>query len=478
MNVTVSLNKNEYAPHEKVILSLEAKDWGGKPVSGNFSLAATDNQQVDFENNPEDIRTYFYLSSDVESLSEGGVKGTIEQPGYYFDTKNINASVDLDILLMTQGWRRFLWTDVLANNQKKETFNVETGLNIRGQAKLVTGKKLTKPLNISMIYAPEPGTKAFDGAKTDLDGNFIFKNILVKEPTVAMIQGSKDNGNRSVTISVDDYKWPAREITQGLVDPFFFDAEQVKVYQAQQKHYAELEEQLKNSKPKILKEVTVTAQKERVVDSRKMMYNETNHQSIPISQQSCASAVHVLQMLQGRVAGLMIIPTGNGGFSAAVRGATSIKGSSGPTYLLDGMIIDASFLAGITPCMVESIDVITHPVAIYNAKGLVSILTKGANPNYDWSHEEPQGTAYPKLSGYDVPREFYSPKYALADERPKTIPDFRATLYWNPIIKTDADGKAAVTFWNSDEKTSVRVAVEGISGAGTPAVGKVEYTVK
>lgn len=475
LTVTMTSDKQEYSPREKVTISVVAKDYQGKPVQGNFSLAVTDDQQVNVGKDPENIHTYLYLSSDVQSLTDAGVKGPIEQPAYYFNPQNTNASVQLDVLLMTQGWRRFLWTDVLSDYPRRETFEVETGVTIRGKAKMVLGKKFTKPLNISMVYSPEPGAKAFDDAQTDLDGNFTFKNILIKESMVAMIQGAKNNGNRAVKISIDEYKWPECEATEGLVDPFFFDAEHVKTYLAQQKHYAELEEQLKNSKAKVLKEVTVTAKKEIVSDSRKTLYEGTNMQTVQVAKESCVTATHVLQLLQGRVSGLMITPSGEG-YTAVVRGPSSITGSNGPKYLFDGMLIDESMLIGIAPCMVESIDVITHPVPMYNAKGLISILSKGANPNYDWSKEEPQGTLYAKLKGYESPREFYSPKYEL-NQVPRNEPDFRATLYWNPLIKTDAQGRAKITFWNSNEETSVRINVEGVSRDGRPVSAVGNYVV-
>ena len=52
-----------------------------------------------------------------------------------------------------------------------------------------------------------------------------------------------------------------------------------------------------------------------------------------------------------------------------------------------------------------------------------------------------------KLEGYEYIKEFFNPKYdnvILPDEK-----DYRRTLYWNPDVKTDAAGKASISFYNN-----------------------------
>jgi hypothetical protein len=67
--------------------------------------------------------------------------------------------------------------------------------------------------------------------------------------------------------------------------------------------------------------------------------------------------------------------------------------------------------------------------------------------------------------GYRWPVEFYSPQYA--DKSQKTRPDHRTTLYWNPKVKTDAEGKASVKFYASDISKRYLVTLEGVSDDGT-----------
>ena len=76
-------------------------------------------------------------------------------------------------------------------------------------------------------------------------------------------------------------------------------------------------------------------------------------------------------------------------------------------------------------------------------------------------------------TGFYRARQFYSPDY----EKEQTIEertDFRPTVYWNPSIKTEKNGKAQISFYNSDEISSFKVIAEGISSEGV--VGRGDYT--
>lgn len=106
LRVTLTPDKASYKPREPVSLQLTVTDTAGKPVpDAHFSLAVTDARQVAAEPNAGSLVSYLMLSSDL--------RGTIEQPDQYFDPANLNATSHLDLLLMTQGWRRFTWREVL-----------------------------------------------------------------------------------------------------------------------------------------------------------------------------------------------------------------------------------------------------------------------------------------------------------------------------------------------------------------------------
>lgn len=472
MTVSISTDKPEYDPREKVKLYLHMQDAAGNPLQGNFSLAVTDTRQVTPDINGTNIYNYLYLSSDVQSLSTGELKGYIEQPDYYFTSTNLNAIVHLDMLLLTQGWRKFLWTEIANQNAHAPQFEIERGIEIRGKALQSNGKIPAKPTSISLLYSPSPGASEYVNTKTDANGKFAFSLTDAQGNTKVFLQGLKDKGGRNLTLSLDELPKPSFRATRASVDPFFLNSQQWTQFLEQQKHFAEMDAKLKENKAKLLKEVVVTAKREeKPLDSRKAIYQGTNATTVTIEQSMCAGIFNVLQMLQGRVAGLQVSLGPNGNYSASIRG-------SAPTIIVDGIPLDISFINAIPPCSVESIDVINHPVAALGAKSVISILTKRSNSNYDYSKIAAPGTLVAVIQGYETPRAFYTTRYPLAVNIPAQLPDFRATLYWNPSINTDDQGNASVTFWNSDEHTVVQAHVEGLTKGGKPGSGTYNYTVK
>jgi hypothetical protein len=74
---------------------------------------------------------------------------------------------------------------------------------------------------------------------------------------------------------------------------------------------------------------------------------------------------------------------------------------------------------------------------------------------------DPPGIKTFLLDGLDSPRVFYSPSYE-GQKRQNPVYDDRATLYWDPSLKTDSSGQGKVEFYTGDRKTSLEVIVNGI----------------
>jgi hypothetical protein len=461
-------------------------------VQGNFSLSVVDAEQVDVEEDGMNMYNYLNLTSDVSSLSNGGIKGAIERPNYYFNRSNPDAAVDLDILLMTQGWRRFTWQDVLGKKMEAPAYDIETGISLRGKALRLNGRPSSKPIEVSLVYHPKKGATEFLATATDSQGNFSFANLNTQGESDVVVQGKEASGSRDILLKADEFRSPFYQPNPNVIDP---SRQQKPVDADLMKRYQDAALKRNEGKVTVLKEVVVKA--ERKVDRRRALYDGiTNQYSVPISKETCTTAISVMQLIQGRVPGVKIVRNAYGivdhfvssdhkhlkppqdDYDVVIRGKTSVMGpTAAPAYLLDGVLVTQDVINNIQPCSVESVEVITHPVAILNSNGIISVLTRDANPNYAGPKEPAKGIIVAKLRGYQMSREFYSPKYVDLTSKSKT-PDFRSTLYWNPVIKTDVKGNATVTFWNSDEKTSVHVSLEGISQDGRPATAKMSYRVE
>ncbi|MDP3473521.1 MAG: hypothetical protein Q8S14_16755, partial [Algoriphagus sp.] len=82
----------------------------------------------------------------------------------------------------------------------------------------------------------------------------------------------------------------------------------------------------------------------------------------------------------------------------------------------------------------------------------------------------------PVPSGYQIEKEFYSPKYE-AKEPPQPRPDQRVTLFWAPDVQTDSSGKASILFYNHDVETVIQGLIEGISNQGNPGTSRFSYKI-
>ena len=117
-------NKDFYQPFEKVDIDFQLKDTIGNPIESDFSLSVRDESSEDITYNTENILTNLLLSSDL--------KGFIKDPAYYFASADRQHRLDLDLLLMTQGWRRYSWRQEAGLEEFKNKYEIEEGLAIKG----------------------------------------------------------------------------------------------------------------------------------------------------------------------------------------------------------------------------------------------------------------------------------------------------------------------------------------------------------
>jgi hypothetical protein len=161
-------------------------------------------------------------------------------------------------------------------------------------------------------------------------------------------------------------------------------------------------------------------------------------------------------------------------------GGNSCNFISNPLTLLDGLEVGFDAISFIPVSWVERIDVLC-PITgglIWGGErgdhGVVSILLK--SDAYYSSPSSVYHSVNTTISGYNEPRIFYSPKHHTSLEKDKK-PDLRTTLFWEPNIELLNKNEVTLRFFNSDNPSTVRIVVEGITKNGIPLVGSTEYMV-
>jgi len=95
-------------------------------------------------------------------------------------------------------------------------------------------------------------------------------------------------------------------------------------------------------------------------------------------------------------------------------------------------------------------------------EGIINIVSKTGNLSV---LEFDQSIFRQEFTGLDD-HEFFSRDYSANGQKSSRLPDFRNTLYWNPDVRTDKNGKASVEFYTSDETGEFTVMVEGFAADG------------
>lgn len=96
--------------------------------------------------------------------------------------------------------------------------------------------------------------------------------------------------------------------------------------------------------------------------------------------------------------------------------------------------------------------------------GVVMITTR---KNYDREKANKAEVTFYTPLGWQRPVAFYSPNYQLKETQQNTPTDLRTTLLWEPMLTTDENGKAKISFYSADRTTRFRFVVEGIADDGT-----------
>jgi TonB-dependent SusC/RagA subfamily outer membrane receptor len=442
LQLEIKSDKARYKARELVQLDISATTPEGQPVAANLSLAVTDGL-LQPETNAQNLVNYLLLSSDLQ--------GPVEQPEYYFKGTEASTVQALDNLMLTQGWRRFVWKDVLAENHSPYKFYPEQHLSISGQInRLLTNKPLA---NAEVLLYTTGRSGYILQAKTNEAGRFRVEGLVFDSVASLFVQAKNEKGKLNTTVLLDAATAPPLRFLspQGAVGPSPLSEEYLQRMRNQQKL---ADAYIFKKGGRVLKEVQVTAQKP-VEPAQQRLYGTADN-VIRMTDQM-ASYSNILQVLQGRVAGLQV--NGN---------SVSIRGGGTPLFLLDEIPVDLDMILAIPPMDVETIEVLKGAsAAIYGSRGgngVVAVFTRRGTV----STGRPQtGTTTAKLMGYYKTREFYSPGYEMAREE-HALPDLRSTLYWNPEVKTDSNGKASIRFYNADQVQSLRVSLEGISPGGLP----------
>ncbi|HEY1061164.1 MAG TPA: TonB-dependent receptor plug domain-containing protein [Daejeonella sp.] len=467
LQIDLSADKPEYKKREKVKLTLETKDPEGKPTLGSFSIAILDESKVPFNEADETtIMSNLLLSSDL--------KGFIEQPNYYFDEINEDKVRQLDILLLTQGWRRFEWKNILADNYPTLVYQPETNLQVSGKVTTMTGKPV---IGGKVTLFSASGDVFMMDTITNVNGEFRFDNLIFNDSTKFVIQARNEKDRKNVEILLD--RIPPQLVTKNKNEAMLevnVNRSMLPYLKNSRTQFDELRRYGVIGRNILLDEVKIVERKQEVKYSSNL--NGPGRADAIIKADQLQNCYDLAICLQGRVAGLII----RDGMAYLMRNmGSSFRGPVPMQVVVDGAFLGPEFLSVINVQDVETVEVLKSGAnsAIYGSMGgggVLIITTKRGDNNNNYRSYSPGIMSY-KPQGFFKAREFYSPNYADPAINAK-IPDLRTTIYWNPNVISDTTGKANIEFFNSDGTGNYKAIVEGININGSIGRKVFRYSVK
>ena len=466
LELHIIADKTVYTKREKVSLQLNAKDPADSTVAGHFSISVIDENKVpEEENNERTILTDLLLTSEL--------KGYVEQPNYYFNDTSEIARQNLDVLMLTQGYRRFEWKQVMDTSYTPLAFQPEKALRISGKLTDLDGKPLA---NATVDLIPFKSSTILN-SESDNKGFFHFYNLDFTDTTNFVLSVANRKKRNSTRITYfNNYKEPEVITNKKFSIPILKDTA-MSVYLDNAKKVRE--EYGYHFKGKTLNSVIIKGKKPLEDQYRTESLAGVGHaDQVMHADEIEKIGGQLTTSLNGRLHGVIF----NGGVPFL---AGSLQ-TDPMIVLLDGVVAnrlgpDDKILPydinSIHSPQIETVEVLrntnTTMYGMIGGNGLLIITTKNGG---DYSENIASVGILPIAPmGFYKAIEFYSPKYDNTNADSKQ-PDLRSTIYWNPEIKTGKDGNASLTYFNADGTGTYKVTIEGIDANGN--VGRVVYRYK
>ncbi|MBO9564110.1 MAG: hypothetical protein J7621_15100 [Niastella sp.] len=466
----VFLNKEDYIFDATISPAVKNTNKRGKntitievpdTLRSNLSISITDAAMAD--KGEDNIISRLLLTGDL--------KGRVFEPSYYFNVVDDSTRYYLDLVMLTNGWRRFKWQDLAAGKLPVLKYQRDNFLSLRGEVLGVANSQIPPGSTLNMFMEAKDSSRQLFSLPLDARAQFKEEGLIFFDTVKLYYQFNKDkrlteravvNFNNGTlrnpgTLPLDSaWRIPVPLDTSALNRSKFIAAEAERIR-------PEIDKRIKT-----LEAVTVKAKQKSTKDLMDEKYarglfaggDATSFDMVndPFAQ----SAQNIFQYLQGRVAGLQINMNGPNGPTLTWR-------QSNTSIFLDEMPVDAQTIQNIPVTDIAYVKAFRPPffgASGGGAGGAIAIYTRKGNDQKANNAAIPGGMEKNLLAGYASLKEFYSPDYSKENDLFE-VADVRTTLYWSPYILTDKSARrTTITFYNNDVTRRIKVILEGMNEEG------------
>lgn len=476
LQVKITPRKQQYQPREKVTLDIFTTGEKGVPIPANLSLTVVDDKKwILADDRQDNILSWLLLSSELH--------GKTEEPSFYFKEDEPTAPAVLDLLMLTNGYRYFDYEDaVIRNNQLlhgPDMVHVLSGI-------VVDKNEQPVPSKIYILHGNGAGQK-IKTIETDEAGRFMMTGLPPARYALVAVPKHKVRDKPGNVLRILENRFITGRDVSALAAPL---TDTVVGYITAPPTPPLPEKATSSQQRAVPKNIPGLPEGDRglqeVVVIGYSVAEKKSLSSYAVSTVKVQRLQDVNTALQGVMSGIKVTSSMPGNnYYVTLRGNRSVSGNSEPLYVYNGVPVTSAEIAG----NLESITSVTvlkdaAATALYGSRAVNGVIvingtaalgeyrTIGLSPNYNlpFAMVDVAGDAVTPV------RRFYAPVYTSLQTKERS--DFRETIYWNPVVQTDKQGKATVSFYNSDATTAFRAIAEGIGYNGQPGRTETTYVSK
>ncbi len=437
---------------KKINMLISTADENGKPLAANMSMAVyrLDSLQAIDE---MDINNYLWLSSDLT--------GKVESPQYYFSHTGRETEEAMDNLMLTQGWRRFRWEDVLQYKTPVFEFMPEYDGHI------IKGRTISTANGLPGIkvggFLSVPGTRTqFYNAISDSFGYIQFetKKFYNEGEVIVQTNTGMDSGYR-----IEIAKPFSEKFSVNPLPAFSVSQLNTKVLA---NYHAAFQVQNTYNSNRAKQYALLLLDTNAFYVKPDASYLLDNYVRFTTMEEVLRE--YVTQVNVRRRDGRFFLP--------ALDAPNRQFFEADPLVLLDGVpVFDMNKIISYDPMKVRKLEVVSRMYFLGNMffQGIVNLITYDGNLP---GHELDRRSTVIDYEGLQLKREFYSPVYETPQQVDSRLPDFRNLLYWKPNVKTNDKGGTAVSFYSSDRTGKYIVVVQGKTVDGRTGSKTISFEVK